>query len=212
MSGRPKRKLPRHEKLSNVTGDSSELEALGGSLAELIEAVRALAYGRPSDHTVEGMLRERRGTCSTKHLYLAQQLAERFPESEPQIIHRVYRLERDRAEQLFGAAVAETVPTHGLVDVHRYLKITVGRQRLTIDATFPGEPWDGHSSLQLACGPGRDLPAQRQPDREKRMLEAKHCDPALREPFIAALTARASHCFSGGGAEAQLWASRARQR
>jgi hypothetical protein len=38
------------------------------SLLELVEAVRSLDYGRPSDRSVDGMLRERRGTCSTKHL------------------------------------------------------------------------------------------------------------------------------------------------
>jgi hypothetical protein len=40
------------------------------SLIELVEQVRRIPYGRPSDRTVEGMLREHRGTCSTKHLYL----------------------------------------------------------------------------------------------------------------------------------------------
>jgi hypothetical protein len=76
------------------------------SLVELVEAVRSLDYGRPSDRSVESMLRERRGTCSTKHLYLAQALAERFPETEPKIVHRVYRLDRGRARELFGERVA----------------------------------------------------------------------------------------------------------
>jgi hypothetical protein len=56
-----------------------------------------------------------------------------------------------------------------------------------IDATFPGDPWDGRSSLPLAAGPGRDYPAGADPDAEKRALEAEHCDPVAREPFIAAL-------------------------
>jgi DNA-binding transcriptional ArsR family regulator len=47
------------------------------SLVDLIEAVRALRYGRPSDRTVEGMLREHCGTCSTKHLFLARCRARR---------------------------------------------------------------------------------------------------------------------------------------
>jgi hypothetical protein len=133
------------------------------------------------------MLRERRGTCSTKHLFLAQALAERFPETEPLIVHRVYRLDRSRAVQLFGAAIAEVIPEDGLADVHRYLTIVVDGQRITVDATFPGPPWDGRSSLPLACGSGRDYPAGEDPDAEKRALEAKHCDPEVREPFIAAL-------------------------
>ncbi len=133
------------------------------------------------------MLRERRGTCSTKHLFLARTLAERFPETEPLIVHRVYQLDRTRAAELFGTAVAEVVPKDGLVDVHRYLTIVVEGQRITMDATFPGPPWDGRSSLPLACGSGRDYPAGEDPDAEKRALETKHCDPAIREPFIAAL-------------------------
>jgi hypothetical protein len=153
----------------------------------LVEAVRALPYGRPSDRTVEGMLRERRGTCSTKHLFLAQALADRFPETEPLIVHRVYQLDRTRAQELFDTRIADVVPEEGLVDVHRYITIVIDGRRITVDATFPGPPWDGRSSLPLACGPGRDYPAGEGPDAEKRALEAKHCDPAIREPFIAAL-------------------------
>jgi hypothetical protein len=70
------------------------------------------------------MLREQRGTCSTKHLYLAQQLAQRFPTNEREI-------------KLEG-------------------------QRLAIDATFPGAPWDGSSPMPLACGPGEDIVVERE--------------------------------------------------
>lgn len=158
------------------------------SLVDLVEAVRALPYGRPRDASIEGMVRERRGTCSTKHLYLTQVLAERFPATEPQIIHRVYRLDQAMTEALFGAQVAKAVPESGLVDVHRYMTILVDGRRLLIDATFPGRAWDGRSSLPLSCGPGRDFPSKRDPVAEKRDLEARHCDPAVREPFIAALS------------------------
>ncbi len=163
------------------------LYSLDSSLVQLVEAVRALSYGRPSDRSVEGMLRERRGTCSAKHLFLARALAKRFPESEPLIVHRVYRLDRARARELFDAKVAEVVPEDGLVDVHRYLTILVEGQRVTVDATFPGPVWDGRSPLPLACGNGLDYPAGEDPDAEKRALEQQHCDPAVREPFIAVL-------------------------
>lgn len=155
---------------------------------ELVEAVRALSYGRPRDRTVQAMLRERRGTCSTKHLFLAQILAERFPATRPQIVHRVYRLDRALAGELFGAQLAACIPAEGLVDVHRYLTIVVDGQRIVVDATFPGEPWDGRSSMPLACGPGTDHPAGEHTNAEKRALEQEHCDPAAREPFIAALS------------------------
>lgn len=152
--------------------------------------MRDLPYGRPSDRTVKGMLRERRGTCSTKHLFLARTLTERFLETEPLIVHRVYRLNRATAKKRYGERVAQAVPEDsGLIDVHRYLTIRVGEQRITIDATFPGPRWDGHSALPLACGPGDDHPAGEDPDADKQLLEREHCDPAIREPFIAALTA-----------------------
>jgi hypothetical protein len=167
------------------------------SLVDLVEAVRALPYGRPSDRTVEGMLREHRGTCSTKHLFLARTLAVRFPETAPLIIHRVYRLDRARARELFGRAVADVLPEDGLVDVHRYLTILVEGRRITVDATFPGAPWDGHSGLTLACGPGPDYPAGESPDADKRRLEDEFCDPVIREPFIAAL-AETSHSVPSG--------------
>lgn len=142
-------------------------------LVELVEWLRALPYERPSDRTVAGMLREGRGTCSTKHLYLFEQLRERFPETDPRIVHRVY-----------------TVQPEGIVDVHRYVTAVVGGRRIPLDVTFPGEPWDGVSPMPLACGAGADHPAGEDPDADKRALEAEHCDPALREPYIAALVAR----------------------
>jgi hypothetical protein len=42
--------------------------------------------------------------------------------------------------------------------------------------------------MQLACAVGEDHPAGADPTAEKRALEALHCDPTVREPFIAALT------------------------
>lgn len=149
--------------------------------------MRRLEYGRPGERSTEAMWREGRGTCSLKHLFLAEELGRRFPSTRPRIVHRVHRLDRDLAAALFGAASAAYVPGEGLVDVHRYLTIELEGARIAIDATFPGPRWDGKSSLPLACGPGEDIPAGRAPEAEKRRLEAEHCDPALREPFIAAL-------------------------
>jgi adenylate cyclase class IV len=168
-----------------ATGYAQQL--IARSIIEFVERVRAIPYGRPSDRTVQGMLREQRGTCSTKHLYLAQQLAQRFPATEPEIVHRVYRLDRDRARALFGKEVAQTIPPEGLTDVHRYLTIKIEGRRLAVDATFPGAPWDGCSPMSLACGPGEDIPVDANPDRDKQALERRHCDPAIREPFIAAI-------------------------
>jgi orotate phosphoribosyltransferase len=177
----------------SATRASDPLYLPGAALVELVEAMRALPYGRPSDRTVEAMLREGRGTCSTKHLFLARTLAERFPETEPLIVHRVYRLNYATAKERYGEQVARTVPEDtGLVDVHRYLTIHVSGQRIAIDATFSGPQWDGCSPLPLACGPGHDHPAGEDPDADKQLLEREHCDPAIREPFVAALAAASS--------------------
>jgi hypothetical protein len=183
---------------SPTTACIDALLSADASLLDLVEAVRALPYGRPSDRTVEGMLREQRGTCSTKHLFLARVLAERFPETEPLIVHRVYMLDRARAHELFGAAVAKVIPEDGLVDVHRYITARLEGRRVEIDATFPGTAWDGRSALPLACGPGEDYPAGENPDAEKRALEEQHCDPAIREPFIAALASADAEPDDGG--------------
>jgi hypothetical protein len=172
---------------SSYPGRIDPLTAANPSLVDLIEAVRRLEYGRPSERSVEAMIRERRGTCSAKHLFLAERLSSLVPGSEPQIVHRVYRIDPERAREVFGKEAAEAVPSEGLVDVHHYLTIVLNGKRVTIDATFPGPTWDGLSDLPLACGPGRDHPSDGDPDAEKRHLEAEHCDPDLRERFIAAL-------------------------
>jgi hypothetical protein len=174
---------------------ASDRAALGplfrveSSPVELVEAVRAMPYGLPSDRTVEGTLLEARGTSATKHLLLAQLLAKRFPETQPALVHRVYRLDRDRALGLFGAAIAATVPSEGLVDVHRYLTIAVEGQRIVVDASVSGPAWDGCTSLQPVCGPGSDFPAGADPDAGMSALEAECCDASARERFLAALEA-----------------------
>jgi hypothetical protein len=85
--------------------------------------------------------------------------------------------------QRYGGDVASAVPEGGLTDVHRYLVITLAGQDVTIDVTFPGDPaWDGHQSMSLACGDGRDFPAGEDPGADKAALEASHCDPQAASP------------------------------
>jgi len=153
--------------------------------------VRALPYGRNGDRSADGVLAEGRGTCSTKHALLHRLVAERWPELSPLLVHRVYTVEREQVRRRFGPEAADTVPEGGLTDVHRYLVVQIGGHAVLIDATFPGgPPWDGQTSMQLACGPGTDHPVTTgAADSEKRALELAHCDPAVREPFIAALAA-----------------------
>lgn len=160
----------------------------GASLRQIVNAVQAIPYGRSVSRTVQGLLGEWKGTCSTKHALLAQLLREQWPETCPRLVHRVYRITHLAALQRYGGDAARAVPDGGLTDVHRYLVIALACQDVTIDVTFPGDPaWDGHRSMHLACGDGRDFPAGEDPDADKAALEASYCDPRAREPFIAAL-------------------------
>jgi hypothetical protein len=159
------------------------------SLGEVVAAVHAIPYARPTSRTPDGVLAEWKGTCSTKHALLARIVAERWPQLRPRLIHRVYRADRAFVLSRYGAVAAGAVPDGGLTDVHRYLLLAYGGQDVIIDVTFPGDPpWDGHSSMPLACGDGQDFPAGDDPAAEKAALEASYCDPQVREPFIAALS------------------------
>jgi len=158
------------------------------SLGQVVNAVQAIPYGRPGARTAEGVIGEWRGTCSTKHALLAQLLRERWPESQPRLVHRVYRVSRSSVLQRYGADAAGAVPEGGLTDVHRYLVMLLAGQQVTIDITFPGDQaWDGRRSMVLACGDGQDVPAGDDPEAGKAALEARYCDPQVSEPFIASL-------------------------
>jgi hypothetical protein len=165
----------------------------GASYRQVIDAVHAMPYGRPAVRTPRGAVAEWRGTCSTKHALLAELVAHQWPQLRPRLVHRVYLVDRRAAAARFGAGVAAAVPAGGLTDVHRYLLISVAGADVVIDVTFPGDPrWDGAGSMALACGDGVDYPAGAGADREKADLEARFCDPVLREPFIAALARSAA--------------------
>ncbi len=157
------------------------------SAAELVEAMRALPAGGAPGQTAEQMLREGRGTSAAKHLFLTEVLAQRFPATRPALVHRVHRLDRERASALYGERVAAAVPRDGLTDVHRYMTLELGGERVALDVTVAGEPWDGHSPLPPACGPGRDVPVLGDPDAELCALILECCEPGEREPFVRAL-------------------------
>jgi hypothetical protein len=174
---------------------ASQRTALGplfranSSLVELVEAMRSMPFGLPSERTVESMLLEARGTSAIKNLFLGQVLAQRFPMTEPVLVHRVYRLEHERALELYGPEIAATVPDEGLIDVHRYLSIAVEGQRVSLDVTVPGERWDERSALGPVCGAGQDFLAGADPDAAMAALEREHCDADARAAFLAALAA-----------------------
>jgi hypothetical protein len=87
-----------------------------------------------------------------------------------------------------GEAPARAVPAGGLVDVHTYAVATLAGRDVILDVTFPGPPWDGVSDMPVAAAAGRDVPAGPDAAATKAALVRAHCDPAVREPFIAALS------------------------
>lgn len=161
------------------------------TMVDVVNAVHSMPYGRPAQRTVTGALQEWRGTCSTKHALLAVLLAERRPQTKPGLVHRVYRWSRSDVAQVVGPVAALAVPADGICDVHRYLALSLNGTRIDLDVTFPSTPrWGGLTSMPIACGRGTDYPAGADPDADKRALEEAFTDPRVREPFIAALTAK----------------------
>jgi hypothetical protein len=158
-------------------------------LVGIVLAVSRIPYGRPSALTSEAVLDEWRGTCSTKHLLLADVADEAWPATSPELWHRPYLVTGDLAEKRWGPRVAATVPESGLVDVHTYATLALDGRRVDVDVTFPLAGWDGRSDIPLACGGGDDHPGGDDPMLTKADLVRRHCDPGVREPFIAALAA-----------------------
>jgi len=166
-------------------------------IAGLAVAISRIPYGRPSELTAEGVVADWRGTCSTKHLLLRTLAPVCETGASVDLIHRIYQVTAEEAEARWGPVVASTIPRGGLTDVHTYGRLRRAGSEVIVDVTFPIAPWDGHTPLPLACGPGEDLPAGDDLLAEKATLVAHHCDPVVREPFIAALRAGGTSSIPG---------------
>jgi hypothetical protein len=159
------------------------------SVADAVEAVRQMTYARPTERTAAGALEEWRGTCSTKHELLKLLIDERWPELQPLIMHRVYRLTPSIAKRIFGRSAAVLVPAGGVTDVHTYLTVVIDDCRTIVDATTTGTPWDGRSDMTLACGEGIDVEAGPDAKATKDRLIREHCDAGTRDRVIEQLAA-----------------------
>ena len=127
------------------------------TLPALVEAVRAIPLGGPAEQSVERMLREARGTPVSKHLFLADMLARRFPHTAPRAMFRIYALDARRAHAIYGEDVAAVLAGASIEDVHGYLTVDLDGRRIALDVSVPGPPaWDGRSALGPVCGPGDD--------------------------------------------------------
>lgn len=175
--------------VSGIWSDFRRRSGVGeaADFREVVEAVRRIPYGRPADRTVEGVIREWRGTCSTKHDLLAVLADDRWPERDVRIVHRVYNLTPAIARRLFGEQAATVVPADGVMDVHTYMTAFVDDRRVVIDVTVPGAPWDGHSDMRLACGNGTDVDGGIEPRRTKERLVRRYCDALARDRVIESI-------------------------
>jgi hypothetical protein len=156
-------------------------------IVQTVVIVSRLPYRRPTDRSPAGVLSEGCGTCSTKHMLLAELVRENWPDRDMKLWHRVYKVSPRLAEALWGTQVSSVVPADGLVDVHTFATIDGARANVIVDATFPLGGWDGVSHIPVACGPGDDYPAGQEVLATKAKLVEQWCDPAVREPFIERL-------------------------
>jgi hypothetical protein len=73
-----------------------------------------------------------------------------------------------------------------MTDVHTYLRVIIDGRTVVLDATLPGERWDGLSDMALTCGDGIDVDGGDDPWATKATFVERHCDEA-RERVIEAL-------------------------
>jgi hypothetical protein len=161
--------------------------AASADVRDVVEAIRLIPFGRPTERTAAGVVDEWRGTCSTKHELLVQIIQDRWPELDSRVMQRVYTLTPTVARRLFGEPASVAVPSEGMADVHTYMTVMIEARRIVIDATLPGPPWDGRSNMVLASGEGFDVDGGDDPRATKARLVREHCDAAARDRVIDAL-------------------------
>jgi hypothetical protein len=154
------------------------------SIVDVVNAIKQIPHGRPSERTARAVVEDWRGTCSTKLLLLR----EMFPEARMRFFNRVFYLMPNEAERLLGQRAAAAIPAGGMVDVHTFAKLLVGSRWLTIDLTFPGERWDGSSDMGIPWGEGDDFEAGDDPIAHKEALVKRFGNQAIRRRLIEAIS------------------------
>ncbi|WP_034384199.1 hypothetical protein [Deinococcus sp. YIM 77859] len=127
-------------------------------IPEVFALVRDMPYARASTHDPAGIVREWRGTCSTKHELLAALLAERGVSSTVIACTQEITPPPGAPAELLALAGGRPV-----VDVHNYLIVHAPQGDMVVDATWPlsaaqaGLPvnaeWRWGEDQQLACTP-----------------------------------------------------------
>lgn len=159
--------------------------------AELVEAIRALAYGRLRDSSdIAAVLQERRGTCSSKHRFLAA-LAHECGHAEIQLVLALYEMSESNT-----AGVGSVLRAEGLTaipETHCYLACRGRRFDFTGLAAATVSPFDALIEEQIVSP--TDLPAAKLAYHRAAIdawARARDMDPqrawAIRERCIARLT------------------------
>lgn len=127
-------------------------------IPESFALVRDMPYARASTHDPAGIVREWRGTCSTKHELLAALLAERGVSSTVMACTQEITLPPSAPPELLAQTGGQAV-----VDVHNYLIVHAPGGDMIVDATWPlsaaaaGLPvnpeWRWGENQRLACIP-----------------------------------------------------------
>ncbi|BDP41586.1 hypothetical protein DAETH_15550 [Deinococcus aetherius] len=164
------------------------------SVPEAFALVRDLPYARASTHDPAGIVREWRGTCSTKHELLAALLAERGVPSTVVACTQEITPPPGAPPELLALSGNRPV-----VDVHNYLIVHAPQGDMVVDATWPlgaagtGLPvnpdWVWGQDQALACTPLETWPVpagESVADFKGRVLRERYTAEELerRDAFI----------------------------
>jgi hypothetical protein len=160
------------------------------------EYVRDLAYGDIGSRDPYDVLEKQKGTCSGKHALLKMILVELGYEVESHFaLHDFGKFPIDPWPAELEEFRGKIIP-----DFHDFLKVTIGGEKLTIDAVFdkelvelgfPALEWDGKTSMALPVEASKIFPAEGDMEEHKVRL-IKGLSPEeqeLRKRFLKKLTA-----------------------
>lgn len=131
----------------------------------LYHAVRQLPYLSSGDRSLEGILRLRAGSCSSKHILLDRLLASIGVESEVELVQGDFATPLRQAHGIPAALKAASVD--GIPDIHNVVRAKVNGKSVLLDATWNdlvkpfglrvNDAWDGHGDTAVAADPERFL-------------------------------------------------------
>jgi hypothetical protein len=159
-------------------GLAMPLAAGAPATVDVIRAVKAIPYARPSADDLWTVLEQWRGLGPIKHYLLGICLGELGV--PVRVVHRAATLTPAVLAAALGPELAHLAPAEGVPAVHTYLLLEQGGAPVALDVTYPG-PWRGDVPMPLACGPGTDyqVTAGADPEHLRGGLEMLHGGPKI---------------------------------